>query len=320
MAVRISVAMCTKNCASYLDAQLRSIAAQTRQPDELVVADEASSDASHDILLRFAADAPFPVTVIRNPAALGVSANFTQVIRRCSGDLIALCDHDDVWYPERLEASAAACADPSVSVAFSDATLIDATGASLPGTLWGTLGIGPSWTATASPEQAFSSLLARRVATGGTMTLRADVAQWALPIQTGWYQDEWLAQLAALRGRLQPIARPLMQYRQHAANAVGAQTDGTLARLRRAFDGRRVQRLEQQARQLKILAADLEARAGVPRWTGRMVAQRLEHTEARLRVRGGPARRLAAVWQELRTGRYTGDAMGSWSALQDLFG
>lgn len=320
MPVRISIALCTRNCAPYLGAQLDSILTQRRLPDDMVVGDEASSDGSHTMLERFARTAPFPVRVIRNPAPLGVAANFTQVIRQCTGDVIALCDHDDIWHPDRLLEAERALDDPSVSLAFSDASLIDAEGRPLPGLLWATLGLDLARLETSRAPEAFAAILARRVATGGTMTLRADVAQWALPIAVGWYQDEWLAQLAALRGRLKPIPRALMQYRQHATNAVGAQRDGFWARAARAFDGRHRERLRRQAEQLEILRADFAARAGVPTWAADVVERRLAHIAGRLDVRGGALQRLQAAWRELRSGRYADDPMGRWSALQDLLG
>jgi hypothetical protein len=320
MALRISIAMCTRNAAPYLPAQLASILRQTRLPDELVVGDEASSDGSYDLLVEFARTAPFPVRILRNAEPLGVAANFTQVVQWCAGDLIALCDHDDVWLPDRLVASEAAFADPDVVLTFSDATLIASDGSALPRTLWYTLGLQPEWMAQAPVERVFAALLARRVATGGTMTLRADVARWALPIATGWFQDEWLAQLASLRGRLQPIPQPLMQYRQHRGNAVGAQSDGLRVRLGKALRGGRRDRLQEQVRQLEILAADVGTRPGVPDWARANVTDRLLHARARHQVTGGPGHRLAAVWREWRTGRYAGDAMGTWSALQDLLG
>lgn len=320
MSVRISVALCTRNCAPYLGAQLDSILAQQRLPDELVVGDEASSDGSHEILKRFAQGAPFPVIILRNPEPLGVAANFTQVIRRCAGDVIALCDHDDVWHQDRLAEAEQAMADPGVSLAFSNASLINAEGRPLPGLLWETLGLDLTRLETSTAPEAFSALLARRVATGGTMTLRADTARWALPIAEGWYQDEWLAQLAALRGRLKPIRQPLMQYRQHGNNAVGAQRDGFLSRAVRSFDGRHRERLRRQLTQLEILRADFAAREGVPAWAADIVERRLAHVVGRLEVRGGGAQRLRAVVRELRSGRYADDPMGRWSALQDLLG
>jgi glycosyltransferase involved in cell wall biosynthesis len=102
---RISVALCTYNGERFLHQQLDSIAMQTRLPDELVVCDDRSTDRTLAIVREFAASAPYPVRVFENQANLGFAANFEGAIRRCDGDLIALSDQDDVWYPTRLERS-----------------------------------------------------------------------------------------------------------------------------------------------------------------------------------------------------------------------
>ncbi len=98
----ISIAMGTFNGARFLAEQLDSIRTQTRLPDELVVCDDCSTDETPRILADFATSAPFPVRVLRNPEQLGWFANFLRASERCSGDLIAFCDQDDVWLPGKL--------------------------------------------------------------------------------------------------------------------------------------------------------------------------------------------------------------------------
>ncbi len=46
---RVSIAMCTYNGAAHVLEQLESFIAQTRQPDELIVCDDASQDETADI-------------------------------------------------------------------------------------------------------------------------------------------------------------------------------------------------------------------------------------------------------------------------------
>lgn len=320
MPIGLSVAMSTYNAAPFLKAQLDSVLGQSRLPDELVVGDDASTDGTVAILEAFVASAPFPVTILRQPQNVGVAANYTAVIAACRGDIIACCDHDDIWEPNRLARGLAAMADPRISMAFSDASLMDAEGRMKRGTLWGTLGFTSDDLKRLATPAAFGFLLARRAATGGTMTLRAAAARWALPIPAGWYQDEWLAQMAALHGRVQPIAEPLMRYRQHARNAVGARPDGLAARMVRSRDGGRRARLEAHLAQLRVLLREMETKTEVPDAALEAVRGRIRHVEARLRVEGNPLRRAQLVWAELRTGGYAHDAMGRWSALQDLVG
>ena len=71
-----SVALCTYNGERFLSEQLASLAAQTFLPDELVICDDASLDASMRIVEDFAKNASFPVRIYRNPKNLGYIKNF----------------------------------------------------------------------------------------------------------------------------------------------------------------------------------------------------------------------------------------------------
>lgn len=98
----ISVAMATYNGATYLREQLDSIAAQRHLPIELVIGDDGSSDDTIEVAKAFAAQAPFPVRIFRNAHNLGFADNFLCTAERCTGEWIAFCDQDDVWYPNKL--------------------------------------------------------------------------------------------------------------------------------------------------------------------------------------------------------------------------
>src|SRR5687768_17349654 len=100
--MKISVAMTTYNGASYLREQLDSILAQTRMPDEVIVCDDRSTDATPELLREYSARAPVPMTIVFNEQRLASTKNFEQAIRLCSGEIIALSDQDDVWYPHKL--------------------------------------------------------------------------------------------------------------------------------------------------------------------------------------------------------------------------
>ncbi len=135
--MRISVALSTHNGARFLRPQLESIAAQRRLPDELVVRDDGSRDDTAAILTAFAEDAPFPVVLDLASSRLGSTSSFERVLERCTGDVIALCDQDDLWHPEKLEVIADAFArHPDVGLVFHDAALIDEDGRRLRPSLW----------------------------------------------------------------------------------------------------------------------------------------------------------------------------------------
>src|ERR1700678_75351 len=123
---RISVALCTYNGERFLSQQLASVQQQTRLPDEVVVCDDQSTDGTVEMVRAFAASVSFPVRIFENERNLGFAANFERAIGLCEGNLIALSDQDDIWYPVRLERSEQEfTAHPEAGLVFSDADVID---------------------------------------------------------------------------------------------------------------------------------------------------------------------------------------------------
>ena len=110
----VSVVMCTYNGASrHLREQLDSIFSQTVLPLEIVVQDDGSTDSTMAVLDEYARKAPRGVAfrVYRNAVQKGINRNFFSAMRRAEGDLIAVCDQDDIWLPDKIEVQAAAMAD-----------------------------------------------------------------------------------------------------------------------------------------------------------------------------------------------------------------
>ena len=109
MTPTVSVVMATFRGARWLPAQLDSLAAQTRLPDELVVSDDCSDDGTPELLAEFARRAPFAVRVVEGPCT-GLADNFRHALHASSGRVIAWSDQDDVWLPAKLERCVAALA------------------------------------------------------------------------------------------------------------------------------------------------------------------------------------------------------------------
>lgn len=222
---RISVAMCTYNGSAFLPEQLASMAAQTRLPDELVVCDDGSVDATPQIVAEFARYAPFPVRWIRNEVNLGSSKNFEKAIGLCTGDLIALSDQDDIWMPEKLARQAERFErDPALGGVFSDAELVDDKSQPVGIRLWVGFRFPPRQQKKFREGGAVDVLLKWNVVTGATLMIRASLRPIYSPIPDCWHHDGWIAWMAVLYSKLDFLEEPLIRYRIHASQQVGVET------------------------------------------------------------------------------------------------
>lgn len=98
-----SVALCTYNGEKYLRPQLESILSQSALPDEIIVCDDISKDATVQILEEYREKYP-QIKIFVNPENLGFIKNFEKAITLCTQDIIVICDQDDVWEKEKIAA------------------------------------------------------------------------------------------------------------------------------------------------------------------------------------------------------------------------
>lgn len=223
----LSVALCTYQGERYLQEQLDSIAGQTRQPDELVICDDRSTDGTAEILERFQSHVRFPVKLHVNEKRLGSTKNFEKAIVLCEGDIIFLGDQDDVWHPEKLSAlSAVFTASPNIGAAFSDGDLVNERLVPVGQSVWEAIGF------TAPLKRKFANgapldvLLKRQVVSGMTMAFRARFRDIVHPIPPDWFHDRWISVLIAATSEIAMVPLRLVKYRQHGEQAIGIARKG----------------------------------------------------------------------------------------------
>ncbi len=225
---RVSVVLATYNGARYLPAQLESLRHQIRWPDEVIVVDDSSTDDTVEITRRFARTAPFPVTVVGQPGHSGTCRTFGEGLRRASGDVILICDQDDVWMPEKVAVMAERMAEqPEALLAISDAVLIDAHDRRIGGSRWRVSGFGPAQRRAMATDP-LGQLVARQVVSGCTAGIRSELVDAILPfpedlhpaLPTMMY-DRWISLLAAAAAPIVVIEERLVEYRIHPEQQIG---------------------------------------------------------------------------------------------------
>lgn len=112
-APRVSVILPAYNAAAHLRRAVDSALAQTMADLEIVIVDDASTDATLEIAGRIAAR-DSRVRVLHNERNSGPSVSRNRAIAAARGEWIAILDADDSWFPERLERMLADAGDADV--------------------------------------------------------------------------------------------------------------------------------------------------------------------------------------------------------------
>ena len=210
----ISIAMATYNGEKFIREQLDSILAQTITDWELIVCDDVSTDFTIAILEEYAKK-DRRIQIHKNKVNLGFKRNFEKAISLCSGDYIALCDQDDIWYSNHLEVLYNQIGNHSLSIGNSD--IVDVNNQYLNKRMSDTDGIH------FIPEDTrlllFREFFYANPFPGASMLLRADFARKCIPIPPQVrYHDTWISTCACMADGLIYTYTPVTRYRQHRKN------------------------------------------------------------------------------------------------------
>lgn len=327
--MKLSVAMCTYNGAEFLPAQLESILSQSRPPDEIVICDDRSTDETVTLLKQFKSASSVPTKIHTNEKNLGSVKNFEHAISLCSGDVIALSDQDDVWRHDKLQLIEDAFRqNPTAGLVFSDAEIVDENLKPLNRSMWNEVGFDAHKRKLVATGRALEVLIHGWTVTGATMAFRSGFTKLSLPIPNGiaMIHDGWIALTIAAVAGVRMIEEPLIKYRQHERQQIGAP-----ARVQAAAEpSGQMQALETALRRrnssadlhqiLTTLAERLSANAHL--YDTRSALSFVNDYSFHLNVRANlPKRRLnrvPGILRELLSLRYHEYANGFKSAAKDL--
>ena len=210
----ISIAMATYNGEKFIREQLDSILAQTITDWELIVCDDVSTDFTIAILEEYAKK-DRRIQIHKNKVNLGFKRNFEKAISLCSGDYIALCDQDDIWYSNHLEVLYNQIGNHSLSIGNSD--IVDVNNQYLNKRMSDTDGIHCIRKDT--KLLLYREFFYANPFQGASMLLKKDFALRCIPIPNEvHYHDTWISICACFADGLIYTYNPITRYRQHGKN------------------------------------------------------------------------------------------------------
>lgn len=233
---RVAILMATYNGAAYLEEQLDSLRSQTHPWIDVIVSDDGSEDGTLDILLEWKQKWDRGDFLFRRGPGRGFAENFRSLIVDpvFDADYFAFCDQDDLWEPDKLEiaVSRLAGATPDTPALFCSRTLTMSE-------VGEAVGSSPLF----ARKPSFENALVQSLAGGNTMVLNrsAQSTMERASRRSGFVSHDWWAYLlvSGAGGDVFYCARPLVRYRQHGLNLVGANTSwqARCSRLQRMIRG-----------------------------------------------------------------------------------
>lgn len=208
---KISACMAAYNGGDFVEAQLQSILTQLKPTDEVVIVDDGSTD---DTVRRISAIGDPRIRLVRHERNQGVVTTFEDAMRSAIGEILFLCDDDDVWAPTKVQRFLEVFQSrPDAEIVTSRVRMIDERDRPLPGSR---INRGGRFL------PGFWRNLYKNHYQGSAMAIRASLLGRVLPFpaRTTFLHDAWIGtRNELLGGKAAFIDEDLLLYRRHTTNA-----------------------------------------------------------------------------------------------------
>jgi len=234
MTPSIDILLGTYNGARHLQPQIESLLGQEDVSFRILVRDDGSTDETPAIIERYRRSRPDCFVVLDGSGNIGAIRNFATLLAHSEAPYAALCDQDDVWAPRKLRVLSGMLRDMETRhgsgtpmLVCCDLRVVDADLGERHRSYWRYAGIDPRHTNLAH-------VLIRNPAAGCASLANRALIRLSLPVpREALVHDHWLTLVAAAVGRIGTIPEPLVDYRQHGGNIIGARPYHWRAAVRR---------------------------------------------------------------------------------------
>jgi glycosyltransferase involved in cell wall biosynthesis len=233
----IEILLATYQGERFLSQQIESILAQSYTEWVLMIHDDGSSDGTIKIARKYAHDYPLKIKFIQDGMVRNsAKENFHHLLTLSTANYVAFCDQDDIWRSDKLNVAYQAIqkleeqTGTNYPIIFcSDTKIVDDQLRTIANSGWSYSRIGPHIVDT------LGTLAVRNYLTGCTMLVNRAAIGVSLPIPREAIMHDWWLGLCVLRsqGSILHSEFPLVMYRQHINNVIGASRFGFENYLRR---------------------------------------------------------------------------------------
>ena len=219
----ISIAMATYNGERYIKEQLDSLIRQTYPHWHLYIHDDGSTDHTCEIIHSFALKYPH-VSILEYESQKGAKDNFLSLVKKVEADYYLFADQDDVWHEDKLQLSLNEMQrlesqyPTKPLIVYTDLYVADSSLHIVEDSFWKMSNIHPTLLTR------FQDLAATTPITGSTMLFNQKAKDAIVyPAIHATMHDAWITACVLRQGGLiHAIPQPLVFYRQHESNVVGA--------------------------------------------------------------------------------------------------
>jgi peptidoglycan/xylan/chitin deacetylase (PgdA/CDA1 family) len=307
----VSVVIANHNYGRYLPEAVDSVLRQSRQPDQMIIIDDCSTDGSQETVERYRGVAE----IVLNDTNLGIVPTFRKAVEHTTGDYVVILGADNRMRSDFVERCKARLdADPDVAIAYTDMVLFGPRAGMLAQQVGALPTVSPDiylWEFPEADLDAMASLEERNFMHGSSMYRRADYDRVGGYASSSGPEDHHLFRrmLAEGASRAARVAGPLLEYRQHS----GEQANTLLIAQREvAYWMGRARELEELLAQAGARATELEQVVATERGEAEAARQRaaaleveIGQVEARVDALARSAELLALIeaggWWRLRS-------------------
>ncbi|WP_071393485.1 glycosyltransferase family 2 protein [Bacillus tuaregi] len=210
--MNISVCLATYNGAAFIIRQLDSVIKQLKDTDEVIVVDDCSTDDTVDLIKNTYGNR---VEVHVNQHNMGAIRNFEKAILLSQGDVVFLCDQDDIWEDNKVEKVMKAFQEQQADLVVHDAVVVD-----------GDLEVlSPSWNEYNhnNIHQGMFGNVLKNAYTGAFMAFKKELIPRVTPFPpTIEMHDQWIALVCMLKKKnIVFLEDKLVKYVRHGGNVTG---------------------------------------------------------------------------------------------------